>query len=144
MKVEDDAAAAFARRLRDAMVARGFVSSGSRSGVDIAALARAAGTSYEMARRYAEGTAIPRPEKMEAIARWLGVQPGPLAWGASESVSINLKTLETCLTAIAEAQRRTGRELTTERAAHLVALLYQEAIAGRYPQPETVDLLMRV
>jgi transcriptional regulator with XRE-family HTH domain len=144
LKVEEGQSLAFARRLRDAMTERGHVSAGARSGVDIASLARAAGISYEMARRYAEGAAIPRPNKLEAIARWLGVDPGFLAWGANESEPINLQTLETCLTAIAEAQRRTGRTLTTEKAAHLVALLYQEAIAGRHPVQETVDLLLKV
>ncbi len=143
MKPEKIATVAFARRLRELMTERGYLSPGARSGVDIASLAKAAGTSYEMARRYAEGVAIPRPDKLEAIARWLGVDPGSLAWGANESAPINLELLEKCLNSIAEAQRRTGRVLTTEKASHLVALLYQEANSGRIPAPEAVDLLVK-
>lgn len=132
----------FVERLRAAMLARGRTSDTSRSGVDVNALAAAAGISYEMARRYAEGLAIPRPDKLEAIARWLGVSPSALMWG-EETHSINRKVLEVCVAAVQEAQNRTRITLTTEKSAHLVAILYEEAMAGRQPTPTTVDLLLR-
>ena len=132
----------FAQRLRTLMAAQGHTSRSSRSGVNVNALAKAAGTSYEMARRYAEGAAIPRPDKLEAIAKWLGVDPGSLAWGSASQI-INMGLLERCLEAIAEAQARTGRRLDNEKAAHLVALLYQEAIEDKIPPPSTVDLLVK-
>jgi len=134
---------AFAARLRTAMLARGYRSDGARSGVDVRALADAVGTSYEMARRYAEGLAVPRPEKLDAIARWLGTSAAALAWGAEQPAAVNLELLEKCLSAIAEAQARVGLTLPTERAARLVALLYHEAAAGRFPAPTAVDLLIR-
>jgi transcriptional regulator with XRE-family HTH domain len=142
LRSDNRAAAAFADRLRELMNALGYTSRSSRSGVDVRALARASGTTYEMARRYAEGVAIPRPDKLEAIAKWLGVEPGALAWG-NEQTSINSQVLEECLKAISEAQARTGRHLSTEKAARLVALLYQEAIDGKIAPPGTVDLLVK-
>jgi transcriptional regulator with XRE-family HTH domain len=142
MQSSNESAKAFARRLTAAMSQNGRTSNG-RLGVDVAGLAKAAGTSYEMARRYVEGIAIPRPDKIEAIARWLGVEPASLAWGVNET-EINLEHLERCLKEIAEAQQRTGRQISNEQAARLVALLYQETAAGRHLVPATIDLLLKV
>ena len=136
-------AKAFSQRLRAAMESKGMTSAGSRSGIDVAALAKAAGTSYEMARRYAEGAAVPRPDTLAAIARWLGTSPDALLWGRAAGAQLDPGLLEKCLHAVTEAQARTGRSLSTEKAAHLVALLYQEAIEGRFPEPSTLDLLVR-
>lgn len=134
----------FAERLRSLMVEKGHTSPGSRSGVDVSALARAAATSYEMARRYAEGSAMPRPDKLEAIAAWLGVSPSELAFGApSGSAAINEERLRQCIEAVLEAQRRTGRALSTGKAAHLAAVLYSELGSGALPSVEAVDLLVR-
>lgn len=59
------------------MRARGHTSiRNARSGVDVGPLARAAGVSREMARRYPEGV-VPDLNKLEKIADWLGVR---LAW----------------------------------------------------------------
>lgn len=132
----------FGERLRKAMKRRGFVSRAARSGVDVAALAGAAGITYEMARRYAEGMAVPRPEKVDAIARWLGVPPASLLWGDASTAAVDMEVLEKCLSAISEAQARTGMRLSTEKAARLVALLYGEAMAGRFPADRAVDLLV--
>lgn len=137
-------AAEFGQRLRAAMQERGHGSSSSRSRVDVGALARAAGTTYEMARRYAEGGAVPRADKLRAIAVWLGVSPSVLLWGDAPGVpNVNLGVLESCIAAVADAQRRTGLNISTERAARVVALLYQEAVAGKLTAPEVVDLLVR-
>ena len=138
----DEAAQKFGARLRACMLQRGHTSSSSRSGVDVNRLAEAAGTTYEMARRYAEGAAIPRPDKLEAIAAWLGVTPSELSWG--DSGGVNERVLEQCLTAIQEAQTRLGKTLTTQQAAHAVATLYQEAMAGRFPADESIDLMLRM
>lgn len=144
MNSTKDAAKAFGARLRDLMIQRGHGSAGSRSGVDVASLAEAASTTYEMARRYAEGIAIPRPDKLAAIADWLSVPPGALAWGdAASGGLLNEKALQLCIEAVIEAQRRTGRTLTTEQSAHLVALLYQETTAGTMPAAASVDLLVK-
>ncbi len=85
---------------------------------------------------------MPRPEKIAAIAQWLGVSPGLLAWGETGS-AVDKRLLQECLIAVMNAQKRTGKELTTETAAHLVAVLYQEAAAGQLPGRETIDLLLR-
>jgi hypothetical protein len=51
--------------------------SNTKHGVDTAGLKSAAGVTMEMARRYVEGGAMPRPEVMRAISEWLNVR---VAW----------------------------------------------------------------
>lgn len=124
---------AFAARLVGRMNDRGHSSPTSRSGVDVAALAAAVGISYEMARRYAEGLAVPRPDKLAKIADWLGVSSAWLMWGEEEgnnqtggapAEAIDEKVLKECLIAALAAQRSTGIALPPEKAAHLVSILY--------------------
>lgn len=146
MKQSDNPAAqAFAERLGALMRAAGRVSDSSRSGVDVVALAEAAGTSYEMARRYAEGLAIPRADTMARIAAWLDVAPAVLAWGPGEETgsTINQEVLQQCIKAVMDAQARAGVDVPTERAAALVAALYQEAMDGRFPLPATVSRMLK-
>ena len=144
MHSDTTAAGAFARRLRELMRAQGYVSDTARSGVDVVALAGAAGTTYEMARRYAEGQAVPRADKLHRIADWLGVPAAALAWGSGgEDQPINAEVLQQCIEAVMKAQEKTGQALTTERAAALAAALYQEAIDGRLPLPATVARMVR-
>lgn len=138
---ETGPAAAFGRRLRELMRERGLTSRAA-SGVDVPKLAAAGGITYEMARRYAEGRAVPRPDKLAAIAEWLGVPPSELAFGDSAG-QVDAGILEKCVIAVAQAQARTGRNLSFEQSAKLVALLYREATAGRFPTQESVDLLAR-
>ena len=125
------------------MIERGHISESARSGVDLNALAKAADTSYEMARRYAEGIAAPRADKIAMIAAWLGVAPGLLLWGDKNTNVVDTEALQACIRAVTEAQERTGLNLSTERAARLVALLYEETMAGRSPGPATIDLMVR-
>lgn len=139
---DKDAAARFGARLREAMRVQGHVSKGNRSGVDVAKLAEASRTTYEMARRYAEGVAIPRPDKLEAIARWLRTKPAQLVYDDTGG-GIDTGKLQQCLEAVTQAQARTGQNLTTEQAAHLVAVLYRESTTGPMPATESVDLLIR-
>lgn len=127
------------------MKARGYVSETAHSGVDVSALAKAVGISYEMARRYAEGSALPRPEKLAAIATWLGVPPAQLAWGDTSTggQSIDAGVLQQCIQAITAAQQRTRKPVTTEKTAQLVAILYEEAMMGRFPTDQSIDLMLR-
>lgn len=144
MTRENTEAKAFARRLRDLMAAAGHVSPGAHSGVDVGKLAEVAGVSYEMARRYAEGLAMPRPGNLTKIAKWLRVSSAELAYGENPKTNtIDEGVLRACLGAVQEAQARTGVVLTPERAAHLVAVLYAESLAGELPTTKTLDLMLR-
>jgi transcriptional regulator with XRE-family HTH domain len=138
------AAAAFGQRLRELMQQRGQSSGTARSGVDVSALAAGAGTSYEMARRYAEGRALPRPGTLQRIAEWLGVPTGSLAYGPQEGVAaIDSEMLQACIQAVLMAQAETGLILGADRAARLVAMLYAEAMEGREAVPATVARMLR-
>lgn len=125
------------------MKSAGRVSESSRSGVDVVALAEAAGTTYEMARRYAEGLAVPRPATLRRIADWLGVAPAALAWGSNHEQAVNTEVLQQCIEAVMEAQVKTQTAVSTDRAAALVAMLYQEAVDGRFPVSDTVVRMLR-
>jgi transcriptional regulator with XRE-family HTH domain len=138
------AAQAFGERLRAAMREKGLISSANRSGVDVSELARIGQTTYEMARRYAEGAAIPRPDKLAAIASALGLSTSMLAYGeGTPAGDVNEGMLEKCLQAVAMAQAQAGVQLTPDKAAHLVAVLYKEAAAGHLPPVEVAALMVR-
>lgn len=142
---ENEGAKAFGQRLRDLMVKVGAVSESSRSGVDVAKLAEVASTSYEMARRYAEGLAIPRTDKLAAIAQWLNVPPARLAWGdRGGAEKINERMLESCINAVREAEARLGVDLSPERKAHLIAVLYTETTSeAGMPKGPSLDLMVK-
>lgn len=53
--------------------------------VSIKTLSQVAGVSYEMARRYTLGTATPRDDKLELIAKFLKTTPSHLKYGEQES-----------------------------------------------------------
>lgn len=74
----------FAMRLRDAMIAAGFNSPRSTSGVNIHKLAEITGHSSQICRKYLRGQAIPEPVKLVDIAACLDVSPGWLLFGDSE------------------------------------------------------------
>lgn len=71
----------FAYRLRDAMLAAGFNSQRSTSGVCIHKLAEITGYSVQICRKYLRGEAIPEPVKLVEIATKLKVSPGWLLFG---------------------------------------------------------------
>ena len=71
----------FAYRLRDAMIAKGFNSQRSISGVCIHKLAEITGYSVQICRKYLRGEAIPEPVKLIEIASKLNVSPGWLLFG---------------------------------------------------------------
>jgi transcriptional regulator with XRE-family HTH domain len=147
MRINRDVAAEeFAKRLQKAAHARGLTSGRSRSGVDVVALAAAIDASYEMARRYAEGLAMPKPEAIRMLSRWLRVSPAWLAYGEGEMEAPNdldVVLLEACIKAVSEAQRTSGVELSTESLAHLVSGLYREARDGRLPSAASVAATLR-
>lgn len=137
---------AFARRLQEAASARGLTSGRSRSGVDIVALASAVGVSYEMARRYAEGLASPKPDVLRSIAEWLHVSMTWLAYGDGEmhaTTEVDMRLLEGCIEAVAEAVMQAGVKLDPTRQAHLVGALYREAVNGRRPSSASVAATLK-
>lgn len=71
----------FACRLRDALIAAGFNSQRSTSGVNIHQLVEITGYSPQICRKYLRGQAIPEPAKLVEIAAKLHVSPGWLLFG---------------------------------------------------------------
>lgn len=138
----------FGGRLRDAATRLGFTSGRSKSGVDVVELARVIGSSYEMARRYAEGVAMPKWETARLIAEWLKVDVTWLMHGEAkqpriESTEVNSALLEECIAAVADAQKSAGVSLSTDRQAQLVVSLYQAAVAGVHPSVASVAATLR-
>lgn len=71
----------FAFRLREAMIAAGYQSHRSPSGVSIHRLTEITGYSIQICRKYLRGEAIPEPCKLIDIATKLNVSPGWLLFG---------------------------------------------------------------
>ena len=92
----------FAYRLKDAMLAAGFYSKRSTSGVCIHTLVDITGYSTQICRKYLRGEAIPEPTKIVDIAHRLKVSPGWLLFGdehndspfSHENVTINKNLLK--------------------------------------------------
>lgn len=81
----------FAYRLRDAMIAAGFNSQRSTSGVCIHKLSEITGYSLQICRKYLRGEAIPEPVKLAEIAAKLQVSPGWLLFGDSHNDQMHPK-----------------------------------------------------
>jgi transcriptional regulator with XRE-family HTH domain len=144
MAQNSEAAKAFSGRLVAAMKAKGLTSDRSRSGVDVMALAKAVGVSYEMARRYVEGRANPRPDVVNSIALWLGMPAASLVYDKTgTSGEVDLIALERCVLAVTDAQQSAGVALGSEEAARIVAQLYAEAVHGNTPSVPTIAALIR-
>ncbi|WP_133127553.1 helix-turn-helix domain-containing protein [Legionella nagasakiensis] len=77
----------FAHRLRDTLIAAGYNSQRSTSGVNIHKLAEITGYSPQICRKYLRGQAIPEPSKLTEIAEKLHVSPGWLLFGDSHNDS---------------------------------------------------------
>jgi transcriptional regulator with XRE-family HTH domain len=75
----------FSHRLKDAMIACGYHSSRSTSGVDIHKLVEMTGYSPQICRKYLRGEVIPEPAKLTELAAKLNVSPGWLLFGDSHS-----------------------------------------------------------
>jgi hypothetical protein len=122
-----------ADRIQQAAKLRGHTSDRSESGVDVRVMSEGIEASYEMARRYAEGVAVPPPDVTRKIAAWLKVNVIWLLFGDGPmegKSDIDLTTLETCLSVALEAQRISGIPLPSKRLASLVAGLYRQASKG--------------
>lgn len=114
--------------------------------MDVVALAAAADCSYEMARRYAEGIAMPKPELVRLLARWLHVSTAWLMYGEGDMdgpSDIDPVLLERCLKAVEDAQQSAGVHLPTDRLAELVAALYREARSGGEPSATSIAAALR-
>lgn len=81
----------FALRLRDAMLAAGFNSQRSVSGVSIHKLAEITGHSLQICRKYLRGEVIPDPVKLLEISQKLNVSAGWLLFGNAQD---NLRSTE--------------------------------------------------
>lgn len=143
MATDSEQARRFGERLREAMTARGYGSGRGRSGVDVRALSDGAGVSYEMARRYAEGIALPRPDVVEAIAEWLEVDAAQLAWGGMAPGEVDARALERCLQAVRDAEAGSGVSLDADEAARIVAQLYVELRRGELPSAPTLTAMLK-
>ncbi|MFA5960026.1 MAG: helix-turn-helix transcriptional regulator [Tatlockia sp.] len=112
----------FACRLHDAMIAAGYNSQRSTSGVCIHKLAEITGYSVQICRKYLRGEAIPEPVKLVEIANTLKVSPGWLLFGDShnagilsqEQIAINKNLLRYILSSATELYNsdRSGKEVS--------------------------------
>jgi transcriptional regulator with XRE-family HTH domain len=80
----------FARRLTALMQQESLSSSSSKAGVKVGKLAEISGCSYQMARRYVLGEALPDIDVSYKIAKWLKVSPGWLLFGEEEDIPNNI------------------------------------------------------
>jgi len=69
------------------MSTEGYDSSRSKSGVDITKLADVSGCSYQMARKYTLGQALPELHVVIKIADWLNTSPSWLLFGENSTTS---------------------------------------------------------
>jgi hypothetical protein len=83
----DKFAQGFARRIAKVMDENGFGKDKFKSGVDIHALSKASGCSYQMARKYALGDVLPEPHIILKIAEWLNISPNWLLFGDQPSTT---------------------------------------------------------
>lgn len=75
----------FAERLREALLAKGYHSPRSPSGIHIQKFADMTGHSLQICRKYIRGQAIPESRKLIEIAEKLEVSPGWLLFGDCHS-----------------------------------------------------------
>lgn len=142
MSEDSEACRAFAARLREAMKRKRMTSERSRSGVDVGALARRAGVSYEMARRYVEGKAMPRPDVLEQIAGSLDLSVAELAFGSLPVADgIDADRLAACMLAVEQGQAEASVRLSLEQKARIAARLYEER--GAIGSPSVIAALLR-
>lgn len=75
----------FSRRMIKQMQEEGYESDRSGAGVDIKKLVKVTGCSYQMARRYVLGQALPELHIILKIASWLNTSPSWLLFGENDS-----------------------------------------------------------
>jgi transcriptional regulator with XRE-family HTH domain len=76
----------FSKRLNTLFQKEGYSSNRSKAGIEINQLAKIAGVSYQMARKYALGMALPDYHVIPKIAKWLNVSPSWLLFGEKETI----------------------------------------------------------
>lgn len=77
----------FSARLINAMKSEGYIASRSPSGICMKTLAKFAGASEQICRRYIRGDALPDHDKIVKIAHCLNISPGSLLFGESNSMN---------------------------------------------------------
>lgn len=75
----------FSKRLNSLLQKGGYSSNRSKAGVEINQLAKVAGVSYQMARKYALGMALPDYSVIPKIAKWLNVSSSWLLFGEKDT-----------------------------------------------------------
>jgi transcriptional regulator with XRE-family HTH domain len=83
----------FSKRLNSLLQKEGYISSRSKAGIEINELAKVAGVSYQMARKYALGMALPDYHIIPKIAKWLKVSPSWLLFGEKETITPEQKSV---------------------------------------------------
>lgn len=87
MSSRDELTRRFSGRLVKLLIKNGHSSRSASTGVKVKDLATIAGCSFEMARRYANGAALPDALAIIDIAKWLNVDPGWLLYGERQELS---------------------------------------------------------
>jgi transcriptional regulator with XRE-family HTH domain len=87
-----DLAAKFSKRLNALLQKEGYISNRSKVGVEIGQLAKIAGVSYQMARKYTLGIALPDYHLIPKIAKWLNASPSWLLFGEKDSNTPEIKS----------------------------------------------------
>jgi transcriptional regulator with XRE-family HTH domain len=82
-----DFVSSFSKRLNSLLQKEGYSSNRSKAGIEIGELAKVAGVSYQMARKYALGLALPNYHVIPKIAKWLNVSPSLLLFGEKEPIT---------------------------------------------------------
>lgn len=75
----------FSRRLKKLVAEKGFQSNRSKCGIDITKLAQISDCSYQMARKYALGEALPELAVVAKIATWLDTSASWLLFGEKQT-----------------------------------------------------------
>lgn len=116
----------FAYRLRDTLIAEGYASQRSTSGVNIHQLAEITGYSPQICRKYLRGQAIPEPAKLVEIAEKLNVSPGWLLFGDSHL----------------DSSKEPDKITLSKHLIHYIFLQAKTLYCGDYPAHEIPDFLL--
>lgn len=76
----------FSKRLNSSLQKEGYSSNRSKIGIEVNQLSKVAGVSYQMARKYTLGMALPDYHIIPRIAKWLNVSSSWLLFGEKEPV----------------------------------------------------------
>jgi transcriptional regulator with XRE-family HTH domain len=82
----------FSKRLNSLLQKEGFNLNRSKAGIDVVQLAKVAGVSYQMARKYVLGLALPDYQIVPKLAKWFNVSPGWLLFGEEDPVEPEFKS----------------------------------------------------